>query len=282
MPEKALPRPLNQFFYNLVRHLRMPPLPTTFCRYRSVNDVSRSRTQRIIETGLHYFASPNSFNDPFDCRPNFTLDGSEEAVRNYLLSMWARQAPQVSEAERNAEIEAILRDPTRDPRIPENNRIFAAIYDSVVTAQVGVLCFSEVHDDILMWSHYGDSHRGICLVYGTDHKFFAHAQPVRYEQGRPRVNPIDQTNEQMLDNAIFTKSRAWAYEKEWRILNYQKGAGERQSPPESLKAIILGVALSGSDRRLVETWAKASPARPKVLRAFLSPDKFAIHVPGLV
>ena len=85
----------------------------------------------------------------------------------------------------------------------------------------------------------------------------------------------------MLDNAIFTKSWAWAYEKEWRILHYRQGVGERLLPPTALKAIVLGVALSGADRRLVEAWAKASQAKPKVLRALLSPSEFSIHVPGL-
>jgi hypothetical protein len=259
----------------------MQPLPATLCRYRSLSDSARARTQRVVETGLHYFASPSSFNDPFDCRPNLTLEGTEHAVREYLYGMWARQEPQVPDAERKAEVEAILRDPSRDPRIPENNRLFAAAYDSLVTAQVGVLCLSEVHDDILMWSHYADCHKGICLIYETGYEFFAHAQPVRYQRERPSVNPVAQSTEEMLDNAIFTKSSAWAYEKEWRILHYRQGVGERQSPPTSLKTVILGVALSGGDRRLVEAWAKASPAKPRVLRAFLSPSQFAIHVPNL-
>jgi hypothetical protein len=259
----------------------MQPLPATLCRYRSVSDLVRPRTQRVVETGLHYFAAPGSFNDPFDCRPNFTLDGTEDAVRNYLRGVWGRQASHLSEAERHVEVDAILGDPSRDPRIPENNRLFAAAYDSMVTARVGVLCLSEVHDDILMWSHYADCHRGICLIYETDYEFFAHAQPVRYKQERPRVNPVHQSTEEMLDNAIFTKSSAWAYEKEWRILHYQQGVGERQSPPAALKAIVLGVALSETDRDRVENWAKASSAKPNVVRAFLSPSEFSVHVPGL-
>lgn len=259
----------------------MQPLPPTLCRYRSISELARQRTQRVVETGTHYFASPSSFNDPFDCRPNFTLEGTDVDVRNYLRDVWARQAPHLPEAERHAEVEAILSDPSRDPRIAENNRLFAAAYDSMFTAQVGVLCLSEVYDDILMWSHYADCHRGICLIYDTNYEFFAHAQPVRYRQDRPRVNPITQTKEQMLDNAIFTKSSAWDYEREWRIIHYQQGVGERQSPQTALKAIVLGVALSGSDRRLVEAWARASPANPTVLRAQLSPSEFSVHVPGL-
>ncbi len=259
----------------------MQPLPPTLCRYRSVSGPAQPRTQRIIETGLHYFASASSFNDPFDCRPNFTLDSPKDAVRNYLLATWARQAPDLSDAQRQAEVNAILEDPARDPRIPDNNRLFAATYDSLVAARVGVLCLSEVYDSILMWSHYADCHRGVCLIYETNYEFFAHAQPVRYQKDRPKVNPVVQSNDEMLDNAIFTKSSDWSYEKEWRILHYQQGVGERQSPVASLKAIILGVALSGTDRALVDTWVKKSPAKPLVLRATPSPTDFAIQVPGM-
>lgn len=257
----------------------MQPLPPYLYRYRSVDRPAQARTQRIIEAGMHYFASPSSFNDPFDCRPNFTLDGDEHLVRNYLLGMWARQAPHMTDTEREQEVDAILRDPARDPRIPENNRIFAAAYDSLVTAQIGVLCLSEVRDSILMWSHYADCHRGVCLVYETNDSFFVNAQPVRYQRQRPLVNPVTHTKDQMLDNAIFTKSDAWAYEKEWRILHYQGGRGERQSPHACLRAIILGVAMSGTNRSLVQAWAKASPAKPDVIRTNLSVDEFSIQFP---
>ena len=165
----------------------MRSLPQIFCRYRSLRASARTRTQRVVETGLPYFASPNSFNDPFDCRPNFTLSGPEPAVREYLYGEFARQAPHLPEIERKAEVDAILRDPSRDPRIPDNNNLLAASYDFLFAAQVGVLCLSELHDDILMWSHYADCHRGICLVYETIDEFFADARPVRYQVERPNV-----------------------------------------------------------------------------------------------
>ena len=47
----------------------------------------------------------------------------------------------------------------------------------------GVLCLSECHDDILMWSHYGDSHRGICLEFkATNTALFGEAQRVKYAE----------------------------------------------------------------------------------------------------
>ena len=51
-----------------------------------------------------------------------------------------------------------------------------------------VLCLSEVNDNILMWSHYGQSHTGVVLEFPTEEKsgFSAlHLLPVRYEDGPP-------------------------------------------------------------------------------------------------
>jgi hypothetical protein len=36
------------------------------------------------------------------------------------------------------------------------------MYQETVTSKVGVMCISEVPDDILMWSHYADCHKGVC------------------------------------------------------------------------------------------------------------------------
>jgi hypothetical protein len=32
-------------------------------------------------------------------------------------------------------------------------------------SSVGIYCVSTNYDDVLMWSHYADSHKGICLEF---------------------------------------------------------------------------------------------------------------------
>jgi hypothetical protein len=31
--------------------------------------------------------------------------------------------------------------------------------------RAGVACFSALPDDLLMWAHYADKHRGVCLKF---------------------------------------------------------------------------------------------------------------------
>ena len=54
-----------------------------------------------------------------------------------------------------------------------------------------VACFSESHHNSSMWGHYGDSHRGVCLIFKTQ-------QNNRGAMCLPLLNPRDHTHRQFL------------------------------------------------------------------------------------
>ncbi len=39
-------------------------------------------------------------------------------------------------------------------------------------ASIGVICFSSNYDNILMWSHYANNHKGICIEFDLNDSFF--------------------------------------------------------------------------------------------------------------
>ena len=129
-----------------------------------------------------------------------------------------------------------------------------------------------------MWSHYADSHRGICLVFDWQNEFFAQAFPVIYQKKRPLVNPIFQSHEKMLDHALLTKSDHWEYEKEWRIVQYRQGAGTYKFPAQALVGIVLGSQISSASRAKVEGWAVNRSVPLAIYHAYLSETDFAIHI----
>jgi len=55
----------------------------------------------------------------------------------------------------------------------------------------GVMCFSSTWKNPVMWSHYADQHRGICLgfevpdVYRKKIKYVARRQPFRHSKAHP-------------------------------------------------------------------------------------------------
>lgn len=257
------------------------PIPIRFCRYRSLSGESATWVRDSILHSKHFFASPLSFNDPFDCRPYFELRGTRTELIKYYDQLIARHMPELGRDARRAEARRRVSDPAFDPRLPGNMDGFRKMYQDTVTSQVGVMCISEIADDILMWAHYADSHRGICLVFDPNDAFFATAQPVLYREERPRVNPLVHSQEQMLDAAMFTKSKHWSYEREWRILQYKKGAGVYTVPVPSLVQVVLGANISAESEANIRQWIAQAPTKISVVSASLSATKFKVETAGI-
>lgn len=94
-----------------------------------------------------------------------------------------------------------------------------------VNTQAGVLSFSELNSNVLMWSHYANSHRGVCLqfnmkVWNKNNGRLCHLGKVGYSMDRPPAplpNNI-QSGTTTLERIAFTKHIDWEYEKEWRMI----------------------------------------------------------------
>jgi hypothetical protein len=75
----------------------------------------------------------------------------------------------------------------------------------------GLICFSRTWRSPLMWSHYSDKHRGMCLGFDVRDDLVA---PVNYVMHRPRFprNPTPHT----AFTLAYTKFYGWSYEEEYR------------------------------------------------------------------
>lgn len=94
-------------------------------------------------------------------------------------------------------------------------------------------CLTERNNSLLMWAHYGASYRGVCIEYDfskfsaiESHCMFA---LVMYRDSRPEIpesvitksykgHTIPTEDQNQLSKGLFTKSPAWKYECEWRIV----------------------------------------------------------------
>lgn len=97
------------------------------------------------------------------------------------------------------------------------------IHTQIVEAlsnQHGILCFSENWNSSLMWAHYGDKHKGICL--GFEIPDGKHLTKIEYQSAR-LPSPIDLTkplsgiDENVLATCLNVKHIGWEYEKEYRL-----------------------------------------------------------------
>lgn len=137
---------------------------------------------------------------------------------------------------------------------------FASRYYNTGAEDIGVACFSEVPDSILMWSHYADYHKGICLEYDKTDLLTNRAAelclfPVLYEERMPDTGETLFTGEpieiaRMLYQTVFTKHISWSYEKEWRLacpLSRNKNGYEHKIPFVLPSAIYMGARISLDD-----------------------------------
>jgi hypothetical protein len=93
-----------------------------------------------------------------------------------------------------------------------------------IKSNVGIACFTETYEDVLMWTHYAGNYTGICLAYSTKELLAGlpnHISLVRlaYVDEPPLINPSQITNVGNAATRILSQKKYnWAYEREWRIL----------------------------------------------------------------
>jgi len=87
---------------------------------------------------------------------------------------------------------------------------------SKLSQKIGIVCFSATNDNILMWSHYADQHKGV--VIGFDSKILSDDWiPVDYSKERYSYNFASDAKDIEVKRVIARKSDAWAYENEYRF-----------------------------------------------------------------
>jgi hypothetical protein len=84
----------------------------------------------------------------------------------------------------------------------------------------GLLCFSKNWNDPLLWSHYAEKHRGLCLGFDLRE---SKVEAVKYEDKRIRIElDLGQGDALRIPTDLqrllrVTKARCWSYEQEFRV-----------------------------------------------------------------
>jgi len=148
-----------------------------------------------------------------------------------------------------------------------------------------ILCFSRNWDNLLLWSHYGASHTGICLGfdipdgdpganYDTD---------VLYQPNLLQIRRPEDVNFDLANRLHRTKHESWSYEQEVRMfvqLNDPPDAmGLRWidfGPILELKEVIIGAQCSPGDSKIVGDALKPYGDSVKCSWAGMRPDAFLL------
>lgn len=152
--------------------------------------------------------------------------------------------------------------------------------------ECGMGCFSAKNDDILMFSHYADHHRGIC--FGVDPILLAGSMTDEAAQIRADIRPIWYFN--TMPPIEFNKEPAlcatckhdvWSYEEEYRLF-LAKGrsllsAGLYSFNLESLKSLVFGCRATDECISFIKSLTKGI-SDLRYYKAFREPNRFGVKL----
>lgn len=178
-----------------------------------------------------WFSNPFSFNDPFDCNLTIDCNNTPEQIRKYYkIANWKKSA------ETDKQIQRLIATSFQDKEAFQKkiNEI-----SKKTIGKLGLSCFTQTKDNLLMWAHYTEDHKGVCLEFDhtKDEAFFTPFKKVTYVKAYPIYNYYNDKNN-VVAQLMLHKSSHWKYEKEIRLI--KKKSGIYSFNPESLIGIYFG------------------------------------------
>ncbi|KGO93263.1 DUF2971 domain-containing protein [Flavobacterium subsaxonicum] len=200
-------------------------IPQYFFKYRTLEQL-----EKILENNSLWFSNPQDFNDPFDCQIVVDGNNNEEEIKQLIRRT-------VPPAVSDLQVAQLAKEATTIP-----GRWGKIINDSItnIIARNGVCCFAGNESNLLLWSHYSNAHKGVCLRFDAlkDPDFFVFPLPVNYQSEYPNYNHLGDRQD-ILKSLILTKSNHWKYEEEQRILK-TNDVGLHQFKKPALVEITFG------------------------------------------
>ena len=258
------------------------------------------------------FSSPAVFNDPFELKPHLAALASPEHMEAHITRVLPElvreelaKLPQEVQALIPVEAlhEILLRQLPEAKRniqgmaellMPKLQEVMARKFEELI----GILCLSESAENLLMWAHYADSHRGFVIEFDERSPFFdcrvnsedelRHLRKVLYSPTRPSLTLAD-----VDDFALFmTKGTDWKYEAEWRMIvpldtaSTVIGEGTHavhlfEFPAQAITSVVLGSRMAaqkkGDLRQILANYPRFSHVR--CLEAEIDNEHYLVRVP---
>jgi hypothetical protein len=180
-----------------------------------------------------WFASPATLNDPFE---------AESSMHEVLDAVWARYP------------------------IPAEERKIYEEYLHQQLSSAGICSFSKARKNQLMWSHYADEHKGVCIgfkeqkirpqgsniypidvTYQDKYPFENIIERFNYFEKFPGMNNLNAITGDILYSILGTKYTSWKYERERRLV-FAKSVAHKFEP-EAVNSIAFGLRMAERDRK---------------------------------
>ncbi len=238
----------------------------------------------LVNNRVHV-SNLKNVNDPWDCRPYFQISVNDPLSRRN----WGERLQRIFE-----QIPQELRDKLPSPGTGnwyDDKELLRQSIDrlrewvwQLNVERWRIYCLIPHANSILMWSHYADGNTGICIEFDANRHPFSRAFAMKYEERLPKIGPEDFTgaSKRLTEAILLTKSKAWAYEREYRIMARDRSIDPTfpvttedeylAVPQGAITAIIAGCnAVLEPIRSLVREYApgvrvKRAVTEPRIIR----------------
>lgn len=191
--------------------------PTYLYKYYRDNSLNWD----AVRNNKMWYSAPNNFNDVFDC--DIFVD--EKSLFNSILQM----VPDKRGVRPGSPMWRQLKQ-TLNQEIVSLKSTFHEMKSTT-----GISFLSETCDSLLMWAHYANNHRGICVEYELleiNKQLGFSPVPIVYSDERSafqNLNPdtLDYDVTEVFIKSLTSKSPEWNYEKEWRIIQDNTACGSK-------------------------------------------------------
>lgn len=192
------------------------------------------------------FTKPEDFNDPFEFNDSLV---KREISKYHLKEIVKHREPKVS----RRRLKGLMKIYKTDKE-EFNKEIEMQFKQRKDTTRV--TCFSLVNDSLLMWSHYADKHKGVCLEFSHDtlqKKFISDFQVIKVKYTKKIVpSSLSVYRDEAINHWVRTKSRDWEYEQEIRYLLGSDPVEFQKFDIRALKHIYFGCRIQEVDKQRVE------------------------------
>ena len=257
---------------------------------RKLYHYQSARLDYLKDTLIHnrvHFSNPENFNDPWDCRPYFDCSIDDPERRKE----WGERLGGIFEG---LPVHLRMALAARTPGKWYDHQELLRRSIERLTAEVWhlncerwrIYCLTSRLDSVLMWSHYADQHKGICLEFDVTRDPIGRAYKVLYSEVLPAIGPDTLVDSKaMVDSVLLTKARAWCYEDEYRILARDESVDPGFAvttdkdflilPKGALTSVVAGC---NADIEAIHSLAKECAPELPVKRAVRSAQRYELEV----
>jgi hypothetical protein len=250
-------------------------------------DWSINNHKKILLDNELYMAPPSSFNDPFDCRipENYFLLDNEEKLNLFIDKIEKKYKDRLTNLNYDNEIvKANYKKRFSDLKLTQKSH--EEHFFQQTNKCYGILSLTTKFDSLLMWSHYGNEHKGFCIGFNEDKMresgLFGAGFEVKYDVEFPIRNPLE--DREPMDDAYLQlghKAIEWEYENEFRLINLKlDGLNDIDRkinfPNNFISEIILGANISDIHKNEIIKIAKERKIKMKQL--YKEPFKFNLKI----